>query len=134
MNAIVHFDWTNLAGLCGVLAIISSAMLFVVRTRLAHFFVTHTDLSELTSQMRRDHASLSDRLKTMEANVADSPTAADFRGLSARVGSMEMGVGNINTSVGIVGERINSNHQVMMQVQHMLDLILKQMLDKDGKQ
>lgn len=108
----ISFEWRDLAWIVAVGVAVGGALLAFLRLKLAGDFARAADVAALTG-----------RMAAMEQRLTQMPSHDDLRVLQQRVGGLE-------TQVAVVGEKLSGLGQIMVRVEHQVNLVSQHLIQE----
>lgn len=108
----ITFDWKDLAWMATLATVLGGMLVAFVRYRLSGDFAKSGDISAING-----------RISALEQRMQALPSHDDLRALQQRVGGLEV-------SVSVVGEKVNGLGQIMVRVEHQMNLISQHLIQE----
>jgi hypothetical protein len=107
-------NWSDVVAIFTLLTGLAGAIFMVLRTRLSGVFVT-----------RHEHEELVDRVNGIDERLAKLPSHQDITALADKVAT-------VSREVAVVGETVNGASRSISRVEHMMDMLIKQQLEREA--
>jgi hypothetical protein len=107
-------NWSEVLAIFTLLSGVAGIIFMLLRTRLSTIFVT-----------RHEHAELVERVNDMDERVAKLPSHADIGALTEKVST-------VSRDVAVVGATVDGASRSISRVEHMMDMLMKNQLDREA--
>jgi hypothetical protein len=107
-------NWSEVAAIFTLMVGAAGVVFLMVRTRLAGVFVSQKDFDALIN-----------RVSEVEGHMATLPSRQDVAQLAEKVST-------ISRELGSVGATVEGSSRAIGRVEHMMDMLIKQQLEREA--
>lgn len=118
----IDLDWRDAAAILASAAVASGFVVWILRAKFSEDFARKADFQ-----------GLGDRIERVEQQLRLSPTHADMRSVSERIGGVEARLGTVERDVGITAAEVRGVRDGVARVEADLRLLIQHQLGGETK-